>query len=113
MRVFTVTPKAWPNAVFRDLLAEGGFEVSAERRDGATAWVRIRSRAGAPLLLTTRFAGPPAVSGIPVENVKKLPGDRYEITLPKDGTVVLTAPGVTPVVAPVVTGDKKNPFGLN
>jgi len=48
IRVFPAVPAAWSNAVFRDLSAEGGFLVSAERKAGKTRWVRVRSLAGEP-----------------------------------------------------------------
>ena len=46
--VFPAIPKAWDSAVFHDLRAEGAFLVSAERKGGKTAWVRIKSLAGEP-----------------------------------------------------------------
>lgn len=46
---------AWDDCRFDGLLAVGAFEVSAERRGGRTSWVRIRSRAGGPLVLRNPF----------------------------------------------------------
>jgi len=48
IRVFPAMPAAWKDAVFHNLRAEGGFLVSAGRKDGKTAWVRIKSLAGEP-----------------------------------------------------------------
>jgi hypothetical protein len=51
VRVFPACPAAWKDAVFHNLRAEGGFLVSAERKDGKTQWVRIKSLAGEPCRL--------------------------------------------------------------
>lgn len=48
IRVFPAVPAAWSNALFHDLRAEGAFLVSAERRQGRTQWVRVKSLAGEP-----------------------------------------------------------------
>lgn len=48
IRVFPAVPAAWKDAVFQDLSAEGGFLVSALRKEGRTQWVRVRSLAGEP-----------------------------------------------------------------
>jgi hypothetical protein len=48
IRVFPAVPAAWTNAVFHNLRAEGAFLVSAERKNGKTPWVRIKSLAGEP-----------------------------------------------------------------
>lgn len=51
VRVFPGVPESWPDAVFRDLLAEGGIEVSAVRRGGETQFVQVRSVAGEAFVL--------------------------------------------------------------
>lgn len=43
IRVFPAIPSHWADVLFRDLLAEGAFRVSALKRDGAIRWVRIRA----------------------------------------------------------------------
>ena len=53
--VFPAIPKAWASAVFHDLRAEGAFLVSARRKDGKTAWVRIKSLAGEPCRIQPGF----------------------------------------------------------
>jgi len=47
--------RIWNNACFDRLLAEGGFEVSAERRDGITLWVKIKSLYGNNVTLINPF----------------------------------------------------------
>ncbi len=41
IRVFPALPKAWADASFDDLRAEGGHRVSARREKGTTTWVRV------------------------------------------------------------------------
>jgi hypothetical protein len=48
IRIFPAMPAAWGDAVFHNLRAEGAFLVSAERRNGKTQWVRVKSLAGEP-----------------------------------------------------------------
>lgn len=43
-RIFNgLSATLWPDAVFHRLLAEGGFEVSARRRNGTTVFVQVRA----------------------------------------------------------------------
>src|SRR5437773_1375994 len=51
LRVFPAVPGAWSDAAFDRLRADGAFLVSAVRRGGRTAWVRIESLAGQPCRL--------------------------------------------------------------
>jgi alpha-L-fucosidase 2 len=51
LRVFPAIPRAWREASFRGIRAEGAFLVSAALRGGRIGPVEIRSEAGAPLHL--------------------------------------------------------------
>jgi|GEM_PF-673926 len=53
----------WRDCSFRRLLAIGGFEVSAEMKDGRVRWVRIRSGAGGMARLRNPFAAEQGVEG--------------------------------------------------
>ena len=57
VRVFPAVSARWGDASFRDLRAEGGFLVSATRRAGCTAEVRITATRDAALRLRNPFAG--------------------------------------------------------
>ena len=57
IQVFPAVPSTWKDAVFHDLRAEGAFLVSAERRDGRTRWVRIKSLAGEPCRIAPGLQG--------------------------------------------------------
>ena len=41
IRLFPATPKKWADASFTDLRAEGGYKVSASRKNNKTTWFRI------------------------------------------------------------------------
>ena len=58
--VFPAAPSAWRDVQFRDLRAEGGWRVSAERRGGMTSGIRVTSRSGGVLRLRDPFDGAPA-----------------------------------------------------
>lgn len=45
----------WDECSFRNLLAAGAFEVSAALREGRTAWVRLKSKAGQRAVLVHPF----------------------------------------------------------
>ncbi len=55
--VFPATPGRWQDASFRDLRAEGGWKISAERRGGRTVMVRVVAGPGGTLRLRDPFDG--------------------------------------------------------
>ncbi len=121
IRVFPAVPDAWADASFRDLLASGGFEVSAVRRGGATRWIRIRSLAGNPCRVQTGFEGEASAHGARTFVVTTAPdpnGRRVTtVDLRKGETVLLRPAGAEPgdadlVLAPVAAEpDRVNWFG--
>lgn len=59
IHVFPAVPDAWRDCAFDRLLAPGGFQISAARRDGVTVWLRVESLRGNPL----RLCLPESLSG--------------------------------------------------
>ena len=57
VRVFPAVPDSWPDVSFDSLRAEGAFLVSATRKAGKVAEVRIRSEKGGRLRLENPFPG--------------------------------------------------------
>lgn len=57
VHIFPAVPSSWKDATFQNLRVEGGFIVSAARRNGACAWVQIISLEGGTLRLKNPFAG--------------------------------------------------------
>lgn len=75
IRIFPAVPDEWEDVVFHDLRAEGAFLVSAERKQGKTAFVRIRSLVGGSCLLRS-----PWESGI-IQSVQSSAGMADQIMM--------------------------------
>ena len=73
VEIFPAMPTRWQNASFRNLRAEGGWKVSAERKGGRTVSVRVTALAGGELRLRDPFAGAKAKWSRPT--VRKQDGD--------------------------------------
>ena len=57
IRLFPAVPTQWKNAAFERLRAEGGFEVTAERRDGRVVSWQIRATVAGTLRLADPSTG--------------------------------------------------------
>lgn len=102
VRVFPAVPDAWDNVRFHNLRAEGGFLVSAERRNGRTAWVMLESTAGEPLTVRVRDWDEPVVAQAEGEiSIRSLGSGDFVIDL-KQGERVLLSPAASPVTRPVL-----------
>ena len=114
VRVFPAVPVDWSEAVFADLRAEGGFLVSAVRRQGETKWVRIHSLTGEPLrLVVDGWRGPLEVGEESAAGIREDNPGVYEIVLDRGQEVVLWPKGSTPggPVQPVASAKKgEGPF---
>ena len=80
IRILPALPGSWRQVSYRDLLAEGGFQVSASRRDGHTK-ASIRSLQGKTCRLKNPFSGPLTVrdeKGKPVALQRQ--GDIYSFS---------------------------------
>jgi len=111
--VFPAIPATWKDAVFHDLRAEGAFLVSAERKDGKTSWIRVKSLAGEPCRIKTDL---PATMSIHINgrriDSKSAGNGIYELPLAKGDEAVLTADTkVSPVVRPLPSL-QPNPWGI-
>ncbi|AWW32780.1 hypothetical protein DN752_23005 [Echinicola strongylocentroti] len=116
IRVFPAIPKDWKNASFKDLLAQGGFEVSASLENGQVQWVRIKSLAGKPCKLVVPGWENAVTVGMDNEvNITKTEQGEFSIELGKNDTVVLSPavlesiPSIMPVAHP---DDETNYFGV-
>lgn len=54
--IFPAVPTLWKNVSFENLLAYGGFEVSATRKNGETVYLKIKSKTGGKATLITGFS---------------------------------------------------------
>ena len=57
VRIFPAMPWRWHDAQFTDLMAEGGFKVSARRENNATTWFRITAARDGELRIRDNFGG--------------------------------------------------------
>ncbi len=115
IRVFPAVADAWGDVVFHDLRTEGAFQVSAERKNGKTAFVRIKSLKGEPCIIMPAIEGDIQVSGNRMFNLKQIEPGRYSLDLKQDEEAVLwsgdQAPDITLSPLPAEPG-KCNAFGL-
>jgi alpha-L-fucosidase 2 len=86
IRIFPAVPNEWEDAVFHNLRAEGGFEVSAKRENGKTVLVRIKNNAGMPCIIEPGFNGEFDSMG---GKVKKMGDGIYSLTIPKGNEIIL------------------------
>ncbi|TDH20083.1 alpha-L-fucosidase [Segetibacter sp. 3557_3] len=115
IRIFPAVPAEWKEASFDKLLAKGGFEVSAVRKNGQTQFIRIKSLAGEPCLVKTGLTADVKAYGKRVFKVTNQGGDRVAIDLRKGEEVVLYA-GAKPLVFTMMeaaTDGKSNWWGLH
>jgi len=80
IRIFPATPKKWANASFRNLRAEGGYKVSASRKNSKTIWFSITSGKTGIVRIKDNFNGQKPKWNLP--NVRKK-GTVYQINLAK------------------------------
>ena len=120
IRVFTAVPVSWENISFDGLLAAGGFEVSAVRKEGKTQFVQIKSRAGEPCFVQTEIPNPKIyINGSPVKKMQArvVEDGMYQIALKKGYHVTFTPIELKKTdlsIEPVPMSEKDcNLFGLN
>jgi len=80
IRIFPATSKKWSNASFRDLRAEGGYKVSAIRKNNKTIWFSITSAKTGIVRIKDNFNGEKPKWNLP--NVRKQ-GNVYQVNLAK------------------------------
>ncbi len=103
INVFPAIPVPWKEAVFHDLRAEGAFLVSANRKDGKTEWVRVKSLAGEACRVQVGFASEPKLT-INGKSVSLPPAAKgvYELPLKKgDEALLVVGKPAQVVVKPV------------
>lgn len=99
IRIFPAVPAEWSDAVFHDMRAEGAFLVSAERKNGKTRWIRVKSLAGEPCRIVPGLHGEVRVMGCEREDVLKHAGNgHYELKLGRGEEVLLFGDGDIPAV---------------
>jgi len=116
IRVFPGVPKAWKDAVFHNLRAEGAFLVSAVRKEGKTAWVHLQSLAGEPCVLQADFGGAtPKVLAKREAKLTNLSPGTWSLNLKKGESAVLYVGAEAPSleIAPLpMAKEAMNRYGL-
>jgi alpha-L-fucosidase 2 len=80
IRLFPATPKKWADVSFTDLRAEGGYKVSASRKNNKTIWFRIAANKTGIVRIKDDFQGEKPKWN--TANVQKH-GNVYEVKLNK------------------------------
>ncbi|MCG9793175.1 glycosyl hydrolase family 95 catalytic domain-containing protein [Flavobacterium algicola] len=90
IRIFPAVPDLWKEASFQDLRAQGGFLISASRREGKTEWVSIKSLAGNPCTVKILdWNDALQVSAGKRITIQKIGTDEYSIDLKKGDIITL------------------------
>lgn len=112
VNVMPAVPSEWKDIVFHNLRAEGAFLVSAAKKDGSIQWVRVKSLAGEPLRLRAGMGADVRLSGPAATAMKREANGDWVGTPPKNSELLLSLPGVVPLVKPVAATPPEKPFGL-
>lgn len=116
VRVFPAVPSHWRDAQFFRLRAEGGFLVSALRRNGQTAWVVVESQAGSPLAVKVPdWHDPPSAisqDGKPLK-LSRLAADTYAVALEKGDVAFLSTENKAFHIRPLNVSGPSNYWGLD
>lgn len=111
IRIFPAVASEWKDAVFHNLRAEGGFEVSAKRENGKTVWIRIKNNAGEPCIIEPGFENEFIVKGC---KLTKMGQGVYKLAIKKGEEAFLFTEmhGENMVVQPVKGTEEYNFYGL-
>ncbi|MBP0903833.1 glycoside hydrolase family 95-like protein [Mariniflexile gromovii] len=116
IRIFPAIPAHWENASFADLLAQGGFLVSASLKDKKVDWVAIESQAGQPC--TIKVPGWSQVKQVSKGRklkITKIADGEFTIDLKKGEKIILASDDYvdTPTLNLISHPDNdKNYFGV-
>ncbi len=100
IRIFPAMPDTWKEGVFNNLLAEGGFTVGAERKNGKTSWVSVTSNAGEPCIIQVKDWDGPLACNIKGVTIQYLGNGAYKIDLKKKQSVVVYPSATQPKIDP-------------
>ena len=84
IRVFPATPWRWHDASFQELRVEGGHRVSAERKNNATSWLRLKAGKDGWVRIRDNFGG--RTIDWSQQDIKKV-GANFEVFLKRDAVI--------------------------
>jgi alpha-L-fucosidase 2 len=114
VKVFPAVPELLGDIAFHDYRTEGGFLISAKRKNGKTCFVRIQSLHGNPLKLKADIQNM-TISGHP-DMVQRVENDEYRVILEKGESVLVYDGDYRNELSVEKVKNKTgqpNPFGLN
>lgn len=112
LRVFPAVPDAWKNITYHNWCGEGAFLISAQRRDGHTSHIRIRSEAGEPCVVVTDMERPVFVRNGKTLKANRLSDKTWQIPLSKGEEVIIYPAGsFEPFTINPVDNGVSNHFG--
>ncbi len=91
IRVFPALPDSWTDVAFHNFRTEGAFLVSAGRKNGITSFVRIKSLAGEPCIVSPSIDGIPGINSRNNNKLEKIDEACYKIDIKKGEEVLLYA----------------------
>ena len=109
IRVFPAIPVSWKETSFDKLLAKGGFEVSAVRKNGQTSFIKIKSLAGQPCIVKTDMKGNIKSTGNRLFKLSKSSDGNLSIDVKKGEEVILYT-GQKPSVLTITEASGDNNF---
>jgi alpha-L-fucosidase 2 len=115
IRIFPAMPVDWKEASFDQLRAEGGFLVSAARKEGKTQWVQVKSLAGEPCVVKVNDWTNMISSDKSIRITKTAVPGEFVVALKKGQQVTLVPASTTTslVLAPVKNNKKYfNAYGV-
>ena len=113
IRIFPAMPTIWKDAIFHQLKAEGGFDISAKRENGKTSWVSITSRAGEPCTIEIKDWNNEIASSNPYVKIVKLKQGLYKVYLAKGMSAIFYPTNTKPDVSITSTTQSEFHWGLN
>lgn len=99
IRVFPALPDNWKDVAFHNFRTEGAFLVSASRKNGKTIFVRIKSLAGEPCIISTSIDGIPGICSQQNRKLEETTEGCYKIDLKKGEEVILYPGNIKPDLA--------------
>lgn len=112
LRIFPGLPSNWGNVNFVDFRAEGAFLVTAQRKNGITTFIKIKSLAGEPCRVATGMKGKIKILG-KNKSFKDLGNGIVELDIHKGETDILYSGDKIPLmeIAPVEYTTKVSAWG--
>ncbi len=113
IRIFPAIPNKWYDVSFDNLSAEGGFLVSASRKNGKTEFVKIENRAGELCIINPNIEGEVQIKSTGNVKLEKSQNGFYKLKIKKGESVILYESSTKDfLVRPInVDKEKNNYFG--